>query len=64
MRKIEAIQAVFDCFKNYIKNFQTKDEQDEYLKVLIDVVAVKRRCKSTKEKLNDGKDPKRDFSFI
>jgi len=53
---------VFDFFHNF-ENFQTKDEQDQYLQGLIDVVAVKRRRKSTKEKLNDGEDPKRDFSF-
>lgn len=53
---------MFDFFHNF-ENFQTKDEQDQYLQGLIDVVAVKRRRKSTKEKLNDGEDPKRDFSF-
>ncbi|XP_025407208.1 uncharacterized protein LOC112681161, partial [Sipha flava] len=58
----ETIQAVFDFFHNF-EHFQTKDEQDQYLQGLIDVVAVKRRRKSTKDKLNDGEDPKRDYSF-
>lgn len=53
---------MFDFFCN-LQNFQIKDEQDQYLQGLIDVVVVKRRRKSTKEKLNDGEDPKRNFSF-
>lgn len=56
-------EKTFSSFCNS-DNFQTKDEQDQYLQSLIDVVAVKRRRKSTKDRLqNDGEDPKREFSY-
>lgn len=56
-------EKAFSSFRNS-DNFRTKDEQGQYLQSLIDVVAMKRRRKSTKDRLqNDREDPEREFSY-
>lgn len=59
----ENIEKAFSSFCS-LDNFRTKDEQDQYLQslILVDAVAVKRRRKSTRDRLqNDGEDSKESF---